>query len=318
MSNQCFEGFEGEQGFFGIYFGVFEKLATDERAAVERRRELEDMTDDNEEEEAAPVFGYHDTRWEYVDGFYRYWSDFESQRQMVWADVYDLQEAPDVGRRVKWEKENRKARREERKKASWHVRELVQFVKRRDPRVAAFLAEQKEVKSKAKGMWEQKKQSEREAQEEENANFAAEQTERYKELEEGEDPFTQLCEWMLGLGLKPKEAQKYASALVEEGHESLGDVAKLTPGDLKDIGVKKNQIGTILEEAQAETGVAPGGEEEASVVEEGGGVDDSEFFSRGAVEKKDRKWQREKKKKAGKAQVQGARSGQGSCSRGAR
>ena len=223
MSNKCFEGFEGDSGFFGVYFGVFEKLAADERAAVERRREAGDLTEDENEneEEAAPVFGYHDTRWEYVDGFYKYWSDFECQRQMAWADEHDLQEAPDVGRRVKWEKENRKARREERKKASWHVRELVQFVKRRDPRVAAFLAEQKELKEKNKEGWELRKQEEREAQEAENAQFAAEQAERYKELEEGEDPFARLSEWMLELGFKQKEAQKYASALCEEGHETL-------------------------------------------------------------------------------------------------
>jgi len=98
-------------------------------------------SDDEEKFDAAPVLGYPDTRWEYVDGFYKYWDAFTSKKSFASADKHDLREAPDRKVMRNWEKENKRLRREARRWGSEHVRELVSFVKRRDPRVTARLAE---------------------------------------------------------------------------------------------------------------------------------------------------------------------------------
>ena len=64
------------------------------------------------------------------------------------------------------------------------------------------------------------------------------------------DAISALSEWMLGIGIKVKDADKYASAFCDDGYDTVEDLATLTPSDLKARGVKKAHIGQILEEAQ--------------------------------------------------------------------
>lgn len=112
-----------------------------------------------------------------------------------------------------------------------------------------------------------------------------------------------------------KEAQKYAGILCEEGCDSFRAIAKLTPEECKQFGIKKvqtkhigvymlfsrmdvqNHVFMILSQAQDAAGAdgaemeAASGEcdvaREAALAEED--QDDDDFFSRGKKEKKDKK-----------------------------
>jgi len=154
----CYNGYEGAKGFFGCYYKVFETLAKEEREAKARRQEMGDLSSDEEGEHAAPVFGDHDTQWDYVDGFYKYWQSFSSKRSFYWADKFDLRTAPDRFVKRKAEAENNRLRREARKKASMHVRELVSFVRRRDPRVQEHMKAVEEEKQRKKDAYEERKE----------------------------------------------------------------------------------------------------------------------------------------------------------------
>ena len=127
--------------------------------------------------------------------------------------------------------------------------------------------------------------------------------------------FNQLSEWMAVLGMKTKESNKYASALCEEGYDTVKAIAQLDADKLKDIGIKKAHANLILTEAQA----ASGGdvEEESAPVEVAPVAEmeyDDEFFSKGKIEKPTKK--NKKPNKIGdKKQSKGSRTGQGSSCR---
>eukprot|EP00658_Telonema_sp_P-2_P004702 TRINITY_DN11745_c0_g4_i1.p1 TRINITY_DN11745_c0_g4~~TRINITY_DN11745_c0_g4_i1.p1 ORF type:complete len:224 (+),score=92.92 TRINITY_DN11745_c0_g4_i1:22-693(+) len=166
------------------------------------------------------------------------------------------------------DKANQELRHEERSKASQHVREVVDWIKQRDPRVP----------QEAKGL--------------------GPVTERERTAEQSEaDTFYALSEWIAGLGIKTKDAQLYTGALCDEGHDSFKAISKLDEVELvKGLRIKKAHAKRILSEAQAIVG-AGSGEDEGSVAEaEVEMLDDAEFFGAKA-DKKDKKERKNKKLK---------------------
>ena len=84
---------------------------------------------------AAPPFGDANSPWEEVNAFYSHWAAFSSTLTFSWCDEYDVREAGDRRVRRAIENENNKSRRVGRKEYSDRVVNLVEFVRRRDPRV---------------------------------------------------------------------------------------------------------------------------------------------------------------------------------------
>ncbi|KAF9448619.1 DnaJ-domain-containing protein [Macrolepiota fuliginosa MF-IS2] len=135
---------DGPDGFFTIYRNLFTRLQSEE-AFIDGSSEY-------------PSFGYSTWTWspqdkdaEAAKHFYTIWLNFSTEKDFAWSDKWNLSEAPDRRVRRLMEKENKKARDDSRKGYNETVRldplpkALVKFIRKRDPRYKAHLAQQAEA-----------------------------------------------------------------------------------------------------------------------------------------------------------------------------
>lgn len=133
FSTSCFDGFgDGAKGFFAVYAELFEAIDTEEA-------EWEDADEDHT---AMPPFGNSASEWADVSAFYRHWLDFCSRKAFGHADKWNPKEAQNRQVRRAMEQENKKARQAAQKDFNAEVRQVVRFVQKRDPRVAAHQKQQ--------------------------------------------------------------------------------------------------------------------------------------------------------------------------------
>jgi DnaJ family protein A protein 5 len=136
MSPACYDGFgDGAGGFFVVYSELFENIDSLERAAA---------TESGSKFSEAPCFGDSKSPVSQVKQFYAHWSNFVSSRSFAWRDKWNLAEGPNRYVRREMEKENKKEREQARKEYIADVRDVTDFVKRRDPRWAAWRLKQKQ------------------------------------------------------------------------------------------------------------------------------------------------------------------------------
>lgn len=76
-----------------------------------------------------------------VRPFYAYWQSYCTLRPYSWLDKYNVDTLKEAPRRIQrlMEKDNKKLRDVGRKQRNEEVRALVNFVRKRDPRVKAFI-----------------------------------------------------------------------------------------------------------------------------------------------------------------------------------
>lgn len=170
FTSNCFSGFsdDDERGFFSVYRNLFEKI-----------KELEIDMDDRAK--SLPSFGTSTTEWKEVANFYVYWKNFNSYRSFAWKDEYKANEMEDRYSRRAAERINTKARNNAKKEYIQNVRELAQFVYRRDPRVEdqqKRQAEEEEAKRAIKESQEVQRQLRRQEANEKLWAEAAEKEER--------------------------------------------------------------------------------------------------------------------------------------------
>ncbi|TDH70602.1 uncharacterized protein CCR75_006415 [Bremia lactucae] len=87
---------------------------------------------------AAPAFGNDEASINAVNDFYNHWKSYTTQRTFAWMDDYQTTHASTRLVRRAMEKANEKVRDAAKKAYIIEVRELVEFVCRRDPRVQKF------------------------------------------------------------------------------------------------------------------------------------------------------------------------------------
>jgi len=154
FSSSCYSGFsDDESGFFGVYNEVFNILAKEDM----------DFIDDEDSDFEIPCFGLSDDDYEKVVGpFYAYWASYNTPRSYTWLDKYDTRQGENRWVKRKMEAENKKVRDKAKKERNEVVRNLVQFVRKRDKRVVEYskkLQEKAEM-NKKKTLEFQKKQRE--------------------------------------------------------------------------------------------------------------------------------------------------------------
>jgi len=128
---------DAENGFFAVYARVFRELDEEEDSAADE----EDM-----KHTPSPPFGRSSSIWSEVQAFYNHWAAFATKKSFSWVDVYNVTTAPNRQYRRAMEKENKKERDKERRAFNERVRELVEFVRKRDPRVREQQVQQKRDK----------------------------------------------------------------------------------------------------------------------------------------------------------------------------
>lgn len=134
----------------------------------------------------APVFGDKRSSMDDVNAFYQHWSSYISQRTFAWVDEYRTLDAPSRQVRRAMEKENKKLRDAAKKAFTTEVRELVDFVRRRDQRMIAFLKQREKEKTQQRRDEEAKKKAKQAAYEAEKLAFQQQEHKRWESMESHE------------------------------------------------------------------------------------------------------------------------------------
>ncbi|VDL75638.1 unnamed protein product, partial [Nippostrongylus brasiliensis] len=114
-------------GFYAVYKKVFDTLA---------REDYDFIEDPNVH---YPSFGDASSDYDTVTGpFYGFWSSFCTARSFAWLDKYDVRQANNRYELRQIEAENKKYREAGKAERNDQIRELVAFVRKRDPRIKAY------------------------------------------------------------------------------------------------------------------------------------------------------------------------------------
>ncbi|KAK9817035.1 hypothetical protein WJX72_008708 [[Myrmecia] bisecta] len=136
FSTTCYSGYGDDlKGFYAVYNALFIKLAKQEVAARKRAGDPASMDE-------MPLFGTSAADTSSVSHFYSFWLHFSSSKEFAWADEHNPASAPNRKVRRLMEEDNKKKRKASKREYVENVRELVQFVRKRDKRVAAFQAQE--------------------------------------------------------------------------------------------------------------------------------------------------------------------------------
>lgn len=241
FSGACFAGFDdGEGGFYDVYGSVFADLSSEE--ADEGGTRL-------------PKFGGAGAGWKEVSGFYKGVDGFVSKKAFAYADKWNLGEAPNRDTRRAMEKENKRERARAKKEFNTLVRELVAFVKKRDPRIQA----RKVFEEASRGEREQELER-RNAKEKEERKSRAEDSRAQRDavLDEDAEELDRILEQVRidekiakrGGGGKKRRGRKMESSEEDEapGEESMvgGDIdadGETDVGDVKGGDERSEDIG---------------------------------------------------------------------------
>lgn len=133
FTTSCFSDYnDDEGGFYDVYSDVFDEILDAEEERGNGRADLPDFGDSKSCESE-------------VYEFYTHWENFITTVSFAWHDKYNVLEAPNRQVKRAMEKENSKFRDTARKEYLSKVKQLVAFVKKRDPRFAHY-EEQKKLR----------------------------------------------------------------------------------------------------------------------------------------------------------------------------
>ena len=151
-------------GFYATFQSLFQQLASEEEDAIREDPEAL-MT----EFDPFPLF--QSPSGEFPLLFYTRWSGFASVKSFRWMDTHNLAQAQDRHVRRKMEKENKKERQKARLEFNQTVRNLVLFIKKRDPRYHAYLKQQEALAQERRAESLKKLELEKQARQEIFENF---------------------------------------------------------------------------------------------------------------------------------------------------
>jgi DnaJ family protein A protein 5 len=124
-SGSCHRGYgDDEGGFYAVFRKMFETV-------IKEDAKYQKFT------APPPPFGDSTTPYAEVQSFYSFWLSYSTRKTFAWKDEYKPSEFPDRFQRRAAERENDKARATARSEYNGTLRFVVNFVKRRDPRVKA-------------------------------------------------------------------------------------------------------------------------------------------------------------------------------------
>ncbi|OII78239.1 hypothetical protein cand_034640 [Cryptosporidium andersoni] len=178
FSRDAFTEFDDSiEGFYNVYSNIFEEIVKDELFYV-GKNSSEDQFWKN-----APKFGTSKTDLNDIMIFYRFWSNFITNKSFGWKDLWNLTEAPNRQVRRTMEAENIKERKKAKKSFNETVRRLVDYVKKRDPRVIMYMRNKTEEMNRKINLEEQKKKLEEIRRSELREQARLEEIKRMEELE---------------------------------------------------------------------------------------------------------------------------------------
>ncbi|XP_039484262.1 dnaJ homolog subfamily C member 21 [Drosophila santomea] len=130
FTSSCYKGYgDDENGFYRVYTEVFVQIASEDLEFMDKDDRLG----------MAPDFGHSNSSYEDVVGpFYAFWQAYSTRKTYEWLCPYDVREIKERFILRKVEKEMKKIVQAARKERNEEVRNLVNFVRKRDRRVQAY------------------------------------------------------------------------------------------------------------------------------------------------------------------------------------
>jgi DnaJ family protein A protein 5 len=178
FNSTCYSGHDddSETGFYTVYRKVFDEIAKRESDKTKSDPTLKYSI-------ATTGFGGSATSHSDVLKFYAEWENFASVLSFAWADMYHTVDAPNRATRRVMESENTKARSTARKEYTNQIRSLARFVKKRDPRMAAYEADVARRKQEAEELKKVLKQEELQARKDKRERVRQEYANNYEAQE---------------------------------------------------------------------------------------------------------------------------------------
>jgi len=140
FSSSCYANFDdSEDGFYTVYRDVFDQIAEEERQAMEQHAKFQKRKNGTSSPDGSfPTFGNSESVYEdVVRPFYAFWSGFCTHLTFDHLDKYNTTEAENRRILRLMEKENKKIKDTAKKERNTNVRNLVEFIKKRDRRLKA-------------------------------------------------------------------------------------------------------------------------------------------------------------------------------------
>jgi DnaJ family protein A protein 5 len=121
FTTSCYTDYsDAPNGFFSVYRELYSRISSEKL-----------------------TFGTSTNTYTDIKAFYDFFMNFTTSNTFAWADKYDLRQAPDRRVRRLMEKDNKKSRDAKKKEFVDAVRNLTEFIRKRDPRYKAFTELQK-------------------------------------------------------------------------------------------------------------------------------------------------------------------------------
>ncbi len=142
FSASAYSGFDDKsdekerKSFYAVYCDLFQAIWKSEVNGP-----ADESADKLPKSFTPPSFGTSTSTKEEVDAFYRFWESFRTRLSFSWREVYRAQDGEDRYARRYLSKQNKSYRDAGRKEYGSTVRNLVQFIKKRDKRVLFFAEE---------------------------------------------------------------------------------------------------------------------------------------------------------------------------------
>lgn len=183
FSSSCYDNRYDDRdgGFYKVYSELFEEISRMEQDDYSLDSSSSDS--DTHAGQVYPSFGDSKCEWDDMLRFYSVWGNFATNRYFGSFDKWDIRDGENRQVRRAMDAENKKARAAARKEFSSEIRNLVAFVKRRDKRMAAYLAHQAQVEREAKEAKERQTQEKEEARQRARIIAREEEMKRWEEIE---------------------------------------------------------------------------------------------------------------------------------------
>jgi DnaJ family protein A protein 5 len=237
VSSSCYQNNFNESkpvNFYSVYDKAFEQLVLEEIEFSKKGGNTQKSSGDFYfGKEKFPKFGGSADDPQKVIRFYTAWAKFTTNKTFSWVNKWNMHDGSNRFERRYIEKENEKMRAEAKRKFEADVKELILFVKRRDPRMEKIQKEKMEQE-------EEKRRLEREKQQREEAikkemhrlkmeeirrrqemleQEASDEEEDYDEPDEEDELEDDLMAYYNTASSKKKKSKQYESEEEEELHD---------------------------------------------------------------------------------------------------
>ena len=202
--DDIYDGFSNsKKGFYNIYEKKFEKIAKEENLIN------------------YPKFGNSESKWEDIQKFYDFWLTFQTKKDFFEVQKNLLERAPNSKIKHEWIKENEKFKKKAILDYNNKIHELTLNIKKKDPRISAFIElqekekeQQKEIQKKLNFLKNQKLLKELENYENEK-KLNLEKIIKEEEEEEDINEFYWSCEYC---GRKMKDEKTFKTHCLTKKH----------------------------------------------------------------------------------------------------